>query len=77
MEKAKKRTRPPPDDPAQSERFVKQAAELMGQEGSALFERAMKTVVRPAKLPLKPDEAIMKMPGADTQAPVRAKKKRQ
>jgi hypothetical protein len=41
--------RPPPDDPAQSERFVKAATELMVEDGGLLFERAMQSIAKPGQ----------------------------
>ena len=42
---------PPKDDPIQSERFIKDAEELMSADGAQLFERAMETLAKPAELP--------------------------
>ena len=59
MQKAKRQARPRPDDPVQSERFMKDAADLMTADGGQLFERAMETLARPQKLPKRKDEAII------------------
>jgi hypothetical protein len=58
MPKAKQ-ARPPPDDPAQSERFMKDAAELMSADGAQLYERAMETLVQPTKLPAQARKPII------------------
>ncbi len=68
MPKAKQ-ARPPPDDPAQSERFVKDAAELMSADGAKLYERAMETLAHPAPLRAKPDQPIMKPSKAGKKKP--------
>ena len=44
----------PPDDPAQSDRFISTAKQLEAEEGGALFERAMKAAVPPATVRAKP-----------------------
>lgn len=44
----------PPDDPAQSDRFVSTAKQLEADEGGAQFERALKAVVPPATVGPKP-----------------------
>lgn len=59
MQQAKKQARPPPDDPAQSERFMKDAAELVSADGAQLYERAMETLARPTGLPKKADAPII------------------
>lgn len=65
MQKARKQARPPPDDPAQSERFVKAAAEMIGgDDGGALFERAMEQIAKPAGLPAEGKRAIISKPKA-------------
>ncbi len=77
MEKAKKRARPPPDDPAQSERFIKAASELISKEGgSALYERAMNIIAKPLRLPEAPDKAIISPARADTKMAAKVEKKK-
>lgn len=60
MQKAKKEARPPPDDPVQSERFMKDAAEFMVADGAQAFERAMEVLVQSSQLPVKTATSIMK-----------------
>lgn len=72
MRKAKKQTRPPPDDPAQSERFVKAATVLMADEGGLLFERAMQLIAKPGRLPVKPDTLIIQRPKVGKKKPAGA-----
>jgi hypothetical protein len=69
MPKAKQ-ARPPPDDPAQSERFMKDAAELAGDDAGKLFERAMQSIARPA-----PDAPIIEPRKAGKKKPAKATKK--
>ena len=52
MPKAKQARPPTRDDPAQSERFMKDAAKLASADGAQLFERAMESLVQPATLPV-------------------------
>ena len=47
MPKAKQ-ARPPPDNTAQSERFLKDAADLITPDGVKSFERALQSIARPA-----------------------------
>lgn len=42
-----RKPKPPPDDPEQSKRFQEAARELEADETGAVFEDAMKVVVRP------------------------------
>jgi hypothetical protein len=52
--KSPKRPKPhPPDDPAQSERFLSTAKEIEADESGVSFERVMKAVM-PAKVGVKP-----------------------
>lgn len=67
MPKAKQAQPPPWDDPAQSKKFMKDAAELMSADGPQLFERAMEALARPAQLPAKQDRRIIRKPKAANQ----------
>lgn len=74
MQKAKP-ARPPPDNPAQSERFMKDAAELMSADGAQLFERAMETLAKPTELPVKAGKPIIQPSKVAKKKAARASKK--
>lgn len=69
MPKAKQ-AQPPPDDPAQSKRFLKDAAQLAGKDGEQLFERALQSIARPSP-PTRSDAPIIEAPKAGKKKPAR------
>lgn len=66
MQKTKGQAQPPPDDPVQSERFMKHAAEMMSADGAELFERAMETLAKPAELPDKDNSVRINSSGKNS-----------
>lgn len=71
MPKIKQAHPPPWDDPAQSEKFVRDAAELMSADGAQLFERAMETLAMPAQLPSNPVDPIIRTMKAGKKKPAK------
>jgi hypothetical protein len=51
----KRKPKPPPDDPAQSARFVETAKELEADKGGSAFARAMKELAPKKIVPKKPN----------------------
>lgn len=76
MPKAKQAQAPPRDDPAQSEKFLKDAAELMSADGAQLFECTMEEIAKSARLPVDAEFAIIDQSRARTKVQVKGKNKK-
>jgi len=50
---ATKKPKPPPDDPAQSQRFIQTARETSSEDGGAIFKRALDAIVPEKHAPRK------------------------
>jgi len=50
-------TKPPPDDPAQSQRFIDMAKEVEAHDDMAKFEKTLEKLISPAPLPKPPELA--------------------